>query len=193
MSLYMTGINECLQYHDMESIELYGANQLFLVDFGFNFLRSLPVLRIHNPSTTYNLTLDLRNNALTYIGQDVLRESIQNGLLLGGLLLRHNYLGKILEIDEGEIFHDYFNLRTLDLSHNEITSLTGTIFKHLLHLEHLNLSQNSLDSISFRFSHMTGLRHIDLTDNKISRLTSRNHFRTEEIQTPPIQLDHQHD
>ena len=168
--LRMMGINECLQHHDMESIELFGENSLKLLDFRHNFLRSLPPIRVHNPNSKYGLSIDLRHNALEFIGPSAFSTSIQRGLKLESLLLGYNNLGKMFETHTGKMFDHPINLTELDLSHNEITRLSETVFEKLSNLEILNLSQNSLDSISFRFSHMTKLRHIDLADNKISRL-----------------------
>lgn len=67
----------------------------------------------------------------------------------------------------GSVYVNYEYLRTLDLSHNELTEFKGG--KHLSGLKKLNLSHNRLKYIDDRYlCKMESLKHINLSHNELT-------------------------
>ena len=77
----------------------------------------------------------------------MLNSSLSRGLILGKLLLARNQLGKHIASNVDDAFSGFGDLKTLDLSYNEIRTLPKSAFSTLRKLEYLNLSGNFLDSI----------------------------------------------
>ena len=171
-TLYLSGFMKCHEYHDLDTIDLYGANNLTLLEMRGNFLRQLRRIYIENPNAKQLLTVDLSHNKLTFISSELFTDSISHGLRLDGLFLSHNFLGKQLGDDHGEAFLYCQELRKLDLSYNGIKSISRSTFESLTELELLKLDNNLLDSIKFMFSHMNYLVVLDLSNNRLFHVNS---------------------
>ncbi|XP_062615991.1 toll-like receptor 4 [Saccostrea cucullata] len=115
--------------------------------------------------------LDLSNNFCF----NITKQSFQG---MGNLLflnLSRNLLGKELKRQSGEHVFDHLRgLKVLDLSFNWITYLHKDIFIFASNIEHLNLSNNDLESVTFDLSGALKLRSIDLSSNKILILDSKS-------------------
>ena len=159
----------------MRRIDLLNRNSLSEFIFSHNSLGSLDFLNIQVPNSKIALTLDLSDNRLTKVTPRMLNSSISKGLLLGKLLLARNQLGKHIASNFEDTFSGFGDLRTLDLSYNEIRTLPKSAFSTLRKLEYLNLSGNFLDSIEFQMRHLTSLITVDLSNNRITRLGMEVH------------------
>jgi Leucine-rich repeat (LRR) protein len=62
----------------------------------------------------------------------------------------------------------FSNLRTLDLSRNQLTSLPDAFCRALPLLQKLNLSWNQLTSCPTALAHLTSLKELNLTNNQLS-------------------------
>ncbi|XP_062579910.1 toll-like receptor 4 [Saccostrea cucullata] len=115
--------------------------------------------------------LDLSNNFCFNITKQVFQD--MTGLLF--LNLSKNLLGKELQRQHKEhVFDHLHNLKILDLSYNSITLLQKDFFASVSNIEHLNLSNNELESVTFDLSAALKLRSIDLSSNKIVMLDSKS-------------------
>ncbi|XP_046381345.2 toll-like receptor 4 [Haliotis rufescens] len=82
-----------------------------------------------------------------------------------------NYLGAFLGNDiKGQVFAYSPTLEFLDLSLNRIQFLPVNVFRNLVSLKTLNLSENSLSYLKVKVSHMTTLTSLNLSSNQIPSL-----------------------
>ena len=100
-----------------------------------------------------------------------MNESISRGLKLRSLRLSENRLGSSSggELSD-EVFQNYTALEILDLSFNEISTISSKAFINQKHLRNLNLSRNFLVIIIFEFLHISNLYTLDLSNNSITQL-----------------------
>ena len=90
-----------------------------------------------------------------------------------GLNLSENALGSQLkEASDPGLFSVYQNLQHLDLSLNDITYLSKTLFLQQNKMRTLKLKTNFLQLIEFQISHMHDLQNLDLSQNLISQMSS---------------------
>lgn len=101
--------------------------------------------------------LKLANNSIRFIDQD-----ISQCLSLTEIDLKHNKLEKIDGIGE------LFNLKKLNISHNNIKNIA---LNSLMSIEELNLSNNSINNLEdIDWSVMSHLTSLDLSNNNIDNL-----------------------
>ena len=85
--------------------------------------------------------------------------------------LSNNQLGAQLSTDEdGFIFKDLNQIRSLDLSRNLIARLPLNVFRIFYGIESLCLSFNRLQIIEFDYKHMKNLTRLNLRENKLSTI-----------------------
>ena len=173
--LDMSRFNSVREPINMRRIDLLNRNSLSEFIFSHNSLGSLDFLNIQVPNLKVALTLDLSDNRLTKITPRMLNSSLSKGLILGKLLLARNQLGKHIASNVEDTFSKFGDLRTLDLSYNEIKTLPKSAFSTLRKLEYLNLSGNFLDWIEFKMRHLTSLITVDLSNNRITRIGMEVH------------------
>ncbi|KAK3101476.1 hypothetical protein FSP39_003875 [Pinctada imbricata] len=90
------------------------------------------------------------------------------------LKISDNLLGFSLATDEeGLSFKNLHNLSDFDLSSNKIQMLPESIFKNLVSMEYLQLSQNLLRSFESRIQHMKSLKLLNLSHNQLSELSPK--------------------
>ncbi|KAL3851922.1 hypothetical protein ACJMK2_015617 [Sinanodonta woodiana] len=84
------------------------------------------------------------------------------------LLVSNNMLGEVVSRDEdAQIFKKLNTLQHLDLSNNRINSLNKNIFSGLVSINILNISQNLLDTFLVNIGHMNNLKVLDLSQNML--------------------------
>jgi Leucine-rich repeat (LRR) protein len=107
-----------------------------------------------------NATLDCSNLQLTSIPNDIPKS----------ILALNMSFNEIERLDETSIFEaSNNNLSTLDLSHNQITTVSRDFFKNLSNLKTLLLSDNRLSEFDSKtFSDLMKLERLDLSSNSIS-------------------------
>ncbi|XP_061173706.1 toll-like receptor 4 [Saccostrea echinata] len=115
--------------------------------------------------------LDLSNNFCF----NITKQSFQNMTNLLFLNLSRNLLGKVLKSQSSEHVFDHLRgLKVLDLSYNWITLIHKDVFVFMSNIEHLILSNNEIESVTFDLSAALKLRSIDLSSNKIVMLDSKS-------------------
>ncbi|XP_048244545.1 toll-like receptor 4 [Haliotis rufescens] len=141
--------------------------------------------------TPNNLTkISYRKNVITYwtgpkYGLNHLTEidlsenfcdRVYDGCLKGFTSLKilranRNYLGAFLGNDKnGQVFAYSPTLEFLNLSLNRIQFLPVNVFRNLVSLKNLNLSENSITKLKVKVSHMTNLTSLNLSSNQIPSL-----------------------
>lgn len=98
---------------------------------------------------------------------------------LGGSLETLNVSACGLIKIDGSAFHGLDNLKSLNLSDNQISSIRIDLFTKLVFLVDLDMSQNRIERISLQiFSETVNLLHIDMSFNRISVIEkgTKTHF-----------------
>ena len=111
------------------------------------------------------------NNMVSFNGSS--DKSRHNRFLVRGLLLQRNTLGKHLGENGEEVFKHFKHLKKLDLSSNDIKHLPYSTFENQQRLKFLNLSKNSIISVTFKIFHFKNIQIIDLSDNLISQFNQK--------------------
>ena len=88
--------------------------------------------------------------------------------------LSNNYMGDQIEDDNIDFLKDQTFLAYLSLARNRISRIPSTLFDRLQHLKHLDLSENSLQAVSFNLNKLKSLHFLNLRSNRISFLTREN-------------------
>ncbi|XP_061173703.1 toll-like receptor 4 [Saccostrea echinata] len=115
--------------------------------------------------------LDVSNNFCS----NITKQPFQDMSNLFFLNLSRNLLGKELKRQSSEHVFDHLRgLKVLDLSYNWITHLHKDLFVFTSNIEHLNISNNEIESVTFDLSAALKLRSIDLSSNKIVMLDSKS-------------------
>ncbi|KAG5882007.1 hypothetical protein JTB14_035294, partial [Gonioctena quinquepunctata] len=179
-----------LQYLDVSKnclkvlLDFKAPYNLSYVDYSHNELEEIPDL-----SDFWSITyLDLaRNNIRQIKGLENLRyltylnisENLINKLenlnkmRLQTLLLHHNQIDgyEISDVDKG--LHTLFHIRTLDLSHNRLTTLR--FFQGSYNLENLNMCSNKIVNLLeiYYLWNLHFLTRVDMSNNPIS---TDNHY-----------------
>ena len=118
--------------------------------------------------TSIVTVLDISSNGLEYLSPGFLREVIT----LEEINLGDNQLHVMEAYREFEdVFATFSKLRKLSLYKNDLRSLPKYIFKNNIKLEYLDLSRNSLMTLSVSLRDLKNLRYLDLSHNKISLLS----------------------
>ncbi|CAL1547657.1 unnamed protein product, partial [Lymnaea stagnalis] len=107
-----------------------------------------------------------------------------DGTSLEYLTVADNLLGSAFAADvEGKLFAKAQRLKYLDVSRNRIHELNYDVFKELVHLQILNISENSIQIFNVSFQHMTQLSVIDVSRNSISWLSKNTRDELDDIAT----------
>ena len=88
--------------------------------------------------------------------------------------LSDNYMGDQIENENINFLKDQTFLRYLSLARNRISRIPSTLFDRLQHLKHLDLSENSLQAVSFNLNKLKSLHFLNLRSNRINFLTHEN-------------------
>ncbi|KAH9500070.1 hypothetical protein Btru_076523 [Bulinus truncatus] len=90
------------------------------------------------------------------------------------LFAKGNFLGQdIAEDEKGEKLTQFYGVTYLDLSGNHIQSIPYLFFKGLVCGRAIKLSQNKIVSLDIKLAHMTSLKFLDLSRNSISSISRR--------------------
>jgi insulin-like growth factor-binding protein complex acid labile subunit len=145
--------------------------------------------KIHTDNATAEI--DLSKNSITKLDKDVFTTEI----IATRLDLSENIIEKIeintfrncyltvlnlscnkIDSIEDESFQELSNLINLDLSYNKLKQFNFIHLKYLKKLKYLNLNNNELDSLEFKFfSYETiDLEELYLSGNKINNIERKN-------------------
>jgi len=128
-----------------------------------SFLKAFPSDICNYP---YVIKLDLSNNR---IGRNLTRTNLNCLFSLQELYLSNNL---IENLDE-QAFDFTINLRTLDLSFNQISNIPFNLFKYKLKsLKNLYLQNNKLQQLEPWYFYLENIENIDLKNNSIVQLTN---------------------
>ncbi|XP_046381324.2 toll-like receptor 4 [Haliotis rufescens] len=122
-------------------------------------------------------------------------DRIDDGCLKGFTSLKilranSNYLGDFLENDQkGQAFAYSASLEFLDLSLNRIQFLPVNVFRNLVSLKTLNLSENSITNLKVKVSHMTNLTSLNLSFNQIPSLDHMFMSQLDIIKSSVLKVD----
>ena len=133
-----------------------------------------------NARSTKALTISLENlRALQYLNLQNLSTDIlmmttfRNMPNLTMLLLGQNPIGGSIANDSDNcMFSNNTNLRMLDLSECQITTIPPDEFSHLHQLQILNLSFNEIANFTVKLSQLTALTLLNISHNKLTTLSS---------------------
>lgn len=115
--------------------------------------------------------LNLSNNFCSKVSKDF----FQYVSTVSELYLNDNLLGfSFVQDNDGHIFGNLHRLRHLELKANRISYFHKAVFKNLLNLEYLDLSNNKLTAIDFDIANLKSLRYLDLSVNQIQSLSDNN-------------------
>nr|XP_017516294.1 leucine-rich repeat-containing protein 53 [Manis javanica] len=121
-------------------------------------------------STNLSLLFNLALLSLSRNGIQDVREDALHGLFqLRTLLLEHNQISSATLTDH--TFSELRSLQVLVLSHNALRTLRGSWFRNTRGLTRLQLDGNQITSLtdsSFADTNLHSLRHLDLSNNFIS-------------------------
>ncbi|XP_056013705.1 toll-like receptor 4 [Ostrea edulis] len=114
--------------------------------------------------------LDLSNNFCFYISPHFLKY----GTGLKSLNLSENNIGQSLSSDkEGKTFENLISLENLDLSHDSIMSLSVQMFKNMRKLKTLNLKNNLLSIWRVNIEHLREIKYMNLAQNRFTTIEER--------------------
>ncbi|XP_048766858.2 toll-like receptor 4 [Ostrea edulis] len=114
--------------------------------------------------------LDLSNNFCSYVSPHFFMYG--SGLIV--LNISENNIGKSLSKDkEGKTFENLTSIENLDLSHNSIVSLSVQMFKNTRKLKTLNLRNNLLSEWRVNFDHLKNMKYINLAKNRLTTIEER--------------------
>ncbi|XP_046381325.2 toll-like receptor 4 [Haliotis rufescens] len=122
-------------------------------------------------------------------------DRIDDGCLKGFSSLKilranSNYLGAFLGKDKkGQTFAYSPTLEFLDLSLNRIQFLPVNVFRNLVSLKTLNLSENSITNLKVKVSHMTNLTSLNLSLNQIPSLDHMFMSQLDIIKSSALKVD----
>ena len=153
--------------------------------FSNNFVDEIDSF-ILSPNPQIPIELDFSINRL--VSSEFLSESAKKGLKIRKLNLGENKLGKG---KKETTFNDFPLLEFLDLSSNEIKSLSVNSFVYQKKMRILNLSKNYLWLIEFEFAHMVELEILDLSNNSLTQLDAhtREKFNLLKHDSPKFRLN----
>ena len=163
------------------------------LDLSSNRFESLPIVSISD-ATSFAQRLDLSKCNISNIGSN----SFENLPNLKILSLSRQYIISNMNIDSGAFGSNLDALEMIDLSGNMLTSLPNGLLStvssslrvlwlgenefqdfsftklglnHSLMMTELNLTSNSIDTLSSKnFAHVQSLRSLDLSNNRIDRI-----------------------
>jgi len=125
-------------------------------------------------------TLDLSNNHIKHIGEQLFMKCIK----LAGLYMKNNQLSNLNKIG----LESMLNLKTFDLSFNQIVSINDT-FKKLSLLFKLDLNDNKLEHLrDIGLEELIGLRYLSLEHNSF-RSFKNIQINSNELRTVQISLE----
>ena len=142
--------NDTLHY-----VDLSNARSTKPMLFSLTSLHALQYFNIQNVNT--------RNLTVTTFGQ-------MTNLTM--LLLGKNDFGIIIANDsKNTMFANNTNLRMLDLSECQITTIPAEEFSQLHQLQILNLSFNEMTTFTVKLNHLTALALLNISHNKLTTLS----------------------
>ncbi|CAG2249551.1 unnamed protein product [Mytilus edulis] len=136
-----------------------GIEELYITNNSFVVAENVHIKMCNAVPTTLKL-LDFSNNKLTKFCFEI--------PYLVTLNLKNNFLARYLAHNSYmDNYTGTSELEKIDLSFNEIISLSFTIFHFQPKLKFINLSHNFLSNITFDLSHNINLQLLDLSSNRI--------------------------
>ncbi|XP_050392718.2 leucine-rich repeat neuronal protein 2 [Patella vulgata] len=163
---------KCLTYLDLS------YNQLSGVDFNENIFHGL--LNLITLNISYNPLMVLKNFSMEHSSVAILEhfeavncqlgtiepESLNQLSFLRSMNLSHNSLSSV----NSHLFNHLNFLCRLDLSYNKLTDITNQTFYPLLALKHLHLDSNQISKIQDGAFHgLTRMSHLSLRNNTLSK------------------------
>lgn len=149
-------------------LHILNNSKLTRIDFSQNQITALTGYLDGLPNLRY---LDLSSNDCSALAVDFFKHLTQ----LRILRLRDNKLGSPLSRDlDARTFSSLSQLRTLDLSSNEIFSLPINIVLSSVHLNVFNVSFNYLRSFAPNLKAQLNMSFLDLSYNQLTGLTETN-------------------
>ncbi|KAH3746553.1 hypothetical protein DPMN_180962 [Dreissena polymorpha] len=151
------------------------------IDISNNNLRLFNVSVVLHPNTSISLNeTDFSDNVLVYISPQAFHSSIyiQHLNLSGNNLnemLKHHYS------DFEILLNPLRKLKVFSLSNNGLTTLPKNMFANNSELRHLDLSDNFLIQIDFKFKHLIKLQILDLGGNRFRVLNVDMFLQCENI------------
>lgn len=147
-------------YYQLQRITIHPNNSLHTLDLSSNLLAVWlgPIMGVN--LTTLNLANNFAHNVSLSFFNTLTSLTTFNA--------SRNNLRKLVEEDEnGTLFEPLVNLQVLDLSMNDINTISKKLFQGLFSLRSLYLAKNEIVIFDVNLDHMMHLRMLDLTFNGI--------------------------
>ena len=122
-------------------ITIHNSTHLKYINVQSNSIAEFQQFTYRQSDPRFPLEADLSRNNMFYF--DGFSESINHGLIVEGLFLSENRLGKQLDAEGEDVFKCFKDLIKLNLTLNEIKKLPQSVFANLHKLEYLILRKNS--------------------------------------------------
>ena len=120
-----------------------------------------------------NVSIDFSDNKISCSAPDVFNYSTLLGSNIVEVFLSGNFLAEQFEYDvNGLTFRQISPLKALTLSRNSIKSMSTNAFRHTVHLETLDLSQNFLRLFDIQISQLSQLTFLNVFYNLLTTLDS---------------------
>ncbi|XP_056016781.1 toll-like receptor 4 [Ostrea edulis] len=114
--------------------------------------------------------IDLSNSLCSYISPHFFKYA--TGLKV--LNISENNIGESLSKDkEGKAFENLTSIENLDLSHDNIASLSTLMFENMRKLQKLNLRNNLLSEWRVNIDHLKNMKYINLAKNRLTTIEER--------------------
>ena len=183
VTLDMSSILQPSAENTWDSVIYVIASQTKYLNFQSNAVTVLKVFDSpeRNPGVPFEVDFS-QNDMISFEGSfDVaIRDS---NLTVVSLFLSANQLGKQLDDRGDHIFKYFLDLTKLDLTLNGIKQLPYSRFESIHKMDYLNLSKNSLLSITFKISHMKNLKSLDMSENLVSQFNAELQTDLDEVKS----------
>ena len=155
-------------YDSFSQVSFINCMNLRVLNASWNYLEKIDGPLHFETEAPKQLTIDFSVNNLIWLDPDF---GTHAEFSLDRLFLAKNNLGPQLTNETiPNLIRTLKNLTELDLSDNSIKSLPSNFFVHQLKMERIDLSQNAMRLINFKFTHMKNLTLLDLSRNLLDQL-----------------------
>ena len=155
-------------YNSFSRFILFSSKSMRILNESRNYLHKIEGPLHFATTAPERLTLDFSVNSLVWLDPDF---GTHAGFFIEKLFLANNNLGSQLRNKTiANPIHTLKKLTELDLSRNNIKTLQSDFFAHQLRMKRIDLSQNAMHFIGFKFTHMKNLTMLDLSGNLLDQL-----------------------